>query len=211
MHPFACKSIGRIFIISPFARVLVSHWSGTVEIRRCFGAGEECVRSQAAGGQSPGARPVARCIRFTSQHDAIAYLRNFVLKPDEISRLRALLAEEIFHVHRLSDHQVAEKIAARLAQRDLCAIQWVSRTAPPTLVSSRRAAEYISSPQLSPAIPSPRVRTPVPPVPPEVNPLDEIDHDAQATTLEVASRNGVPFCEVCERARLNRNKTTQAS
>jgi hypothetical protein len=211
VHPSTYESIRRIFIIAPFTKVLVSHWPRTVEIRRCFGAGEECARSQVAGGQPLGSRPVAQCIRFTSRDDAVTYLRNFVLKADEISRLRSLLAEEIFHVHRLSDHQVAEKIAARLAQRDLCAIQWVSRTAPPTLVSSRRAAEYISSPQLSPAIPSPRVRTPVPPVPPEVNPLDEIDHDAQATTLEVASRNGVPFCEVCERARLNRNKTTQAS
>jgi hypothetical protein len=211
MHSFVCESIGRIFIIAPFAKVSVSHWSGTVEIRRCFGAGEECVRSQTAGGQSLGSRPVARCIRFTSRDDAIAYLRNFVLRPDEISRLRALLAEEIFHVHRLSDHQVAEKIAARLAQRSLCAIQLVSRTAPPTLVSSKRAAEYISSPQLSPAILPPRVRIPIPPVPPEVNPLDETDHDAQAATLVVASRNGVPFCEACERARLNRGKTALAS
>jgi hypothetical protein len=169
------------------------------------------VRSQAVGAQPPGSHHVAQCIRFTSRDDAVAYLRNFVLKPDEISRLRSLLAEEIFHLHRLSDHQVADEIAARLAQRSLCAMPLVSRTAPPTAVSSRRGAEYIPSPQLPPAIPPPRVRIPTPPAPPEINPLDETDHDAQAATLEVASRNGVPFCEVCERARLNREKAALAS
>jgi hypothetical protein len=210
MCSFACESIRRNFIIGPFAKVLVSHCSGRVEIRRCFGAGKECVRSQAAGGQAPGSRPVAQCIRFASRDDAVSYMRNFVLKPDEISRLRALLADEIFHVHRLSDHRVADEIAARLAQRCLCAMPLVSRTAPPTAVSSRRAAEYIPSPQLSPAILPPRVRIPILPAPPEINPLDETDHDAQAATLEAASLNGVPFCEVCERARLNREKAVLA-
>jgi hypothetical protein len=37
-----------------------------------------------------------------------------------------------------------------------------------------------------------------------MNPLDEADHDAQAVTLEAASRDSVPFCAVCEKARLNR-------
>lgn len=189
----------------------MSHWSETVEIGRCFGAGEECARSQPVGEKPIGSRPVARCIRFTSREDAAAYLRNFVSKPDEISRLRSLIAEEIFHVHRFSDNEVVEQIAVRLAQHTLCLIQVSPRPTPPTVVFSTPAVEYIQSPKLAPAIPPPRVRTPVPPAPPEINPLDETDHDAQAATLEVASRNGVPFCEACERARLKRNKTAMVT
>jgi hypothetical protein len=163
------------------------------------------------GGKPTGSRPVARCISFSSRDDAVAYLRYFVLKSDQISRLRALLTDEIYNVQRLSDHEVAEQIAARLVQRRLCAIQRVVSTSPPPFVSSKRAAEYTPSRQLASPIPSPQVRTPIPPPPVEINPLDEIDHDAQAATLVVASRKGVPFCEACEKARLTRIKTTLAS
>jgi hypothetical protein len=189
----------------------MSQRSGAIEIRRCFDAGEEYLRSQAREGQSIGSRPVSRCIRFTSRDDAAAYLRNFVLKPDEISRVRSLLGEETFHVHRYSDQEVVEQIATALAQRRLFAIQLVFGTAPPAVVSSKRTVEYIPSRQIPPAIPPRRVREPILPAPPEINPLDKTDHDAQAATLEVASQNGVPFCEECGKARLNRIKTALAS
>ena len=194
--------------MDPFASVLLP---GTVEIRRCFGFGERCMRFQADGQSDVRPEGVVKCIIFANRDNAIDYLRQFVLNVDVTSRLRSLLGEESFNVWRLSDHQVVEQIAMRLAQRTLCVVPPATRAVAMTSASglSKRAIEYHSNAQSPSAVAvlahaqTPQIQPPS--KLPEMNPLDEVDHDKQAATLEAASRDGLPFCEACEKARFKRS------
>jgi hypothetical protein len=203
-HRLPLRSIERIFTIYPFVKVLLPLGADTVEIRRCFGGGETCSKFRASGKSDVRPEGMRRCATFANRDNAIAYLRRCGLNPDAIAEFRSLLVEETDNVWRLNDHQVVEQIAVRLAQRALCVIPPTARPATALAPAAERTKHDVDipSPQLSPTvIVLPKVRTPQPPQePPEMNPLDEADHDAQAATLEAASRGGVPFCAVCEKA-----------
>ena len=118
-----------------------------------------------------------------------------------MSQLRALLGQESLSVWRLSDHEVIRQCAAWLVQGRLC----VARAK--TAVALRRWVIASARGRVDAEAPPPSgARTPQPAAvqpPPEANPLDRVDHDDQAMVLESAARDGVPFCEECEKARRN--------
>jgi hypothetical protein len=169
------------------------------------------MRFQADGQSDVRPEGKIKCITFTNRGNAIGYLRQFVLNADVTSSLRSLLGEESFNVWRLSDHQVVEQIAMRLAQHTLCVIPPATRAVAMTsaVSLSKHAIEYHPIPQ-SPSAVAVLAHEQTPQLQPlsklpELNPLDEVDHDKQAATLEAASRDGLPFCEACEKARFKRS------
>jgi len=192
--------------------VLLQKWPNTIEIRRWYEASEIYGYSQTAGISFPPLEGARDCVMFFSREDAVAYLRRIPLRQDDISRLRSLLAGEFWGVYRLSDHEVIDQVAVRLAQRTLSLVETAVRqeSVSYSAVPEPRRQEMPQRPTPQP----PRVGTPSPAPsqpPPEANPLDEIDHDAQAVTLEAAAQGGVPFCAECEKARRNREAAAKAT
>lgn len=116
-----------------------------------------------------------------------------------IYKLRAAAAESGQHdVHRLDDWAVvtvsAWRLLGLLEQREpvLRPIRKAERVQKPPEPAAKKKPQ---------AEPKPRVRASTPA---EAETFDNVDQDAQAQTLEVASEDGVPFCEECEKARLKR-------
>ena len=171
----------------------------TMEIRHCDGLHGSCSRRTADVEGATGSEDRRQCTSFFNHDDVIAYLRHFLDEPQVLSQLRALLGQESFSVSRLSDHEVIRQCAARMVQGPLCVFR--AQTAVvlrPWVIASARGRVDAQAP------PSSRARTPRPAavqLSPEANPLDRVDHDAQAKVLESAAREGVPFCEECEKAR----------
>lgn len=136
-----------------------------------------------------------------------------VLEPGEeqVRKLRHLLAAATGadKVWRLSDHQVIDEVADKLANRQLVLfkkVRSVDAKAPAT--ASAPAAPAVAAAGASPTTtsikrrPSPVAAPPAQPAPapPQTAPMSaSLDQDAQATTLRLAAKDGTPFCEVCER------------
>ena len=180
-------------------KINIHHFGETMEIRHCDGLRGSCSRWTAGAKRDSGSADGSQCLSFFSNEDATAYLRRFLCEPQVMSHLRALLGQESFSVWRSSDHEVIRQCALWLVQGRLCVVR--AETAVvlrPWVITNVRARADAEAPQPS------RARSPQPAAlqpPPEANPLDRVDHDAQAMALENAARDGVPFCEECEKAR----------
>lgn len=142
--------------------------------------------------------PAQRRLAFSGQEDAALYLRQFLHRPEVMVQLRALLSAEAGPVWRLGDHDVVDQCAAALMHGRLCVVRTQTVVAP-----SRRAASAAGPREVAAGVsrrPAPAPPPEAPPPAPEVNPLDALDHDRQAEVLESAARDGVPFCEECQKA-----------
>lgn len=131
--------------------------------------------------------------------------RQFMAAHVEVApRLRQLLAcEGDAGVFRLSDHQVLDGVASMLANRELGLVKKV-------LTAQAKARHQIhsvgaggaSAEAVSPSSLRSRHETAAEPLSePVVNDVDfeSVDQDIQAATLRLAAVDGVPFCEVCEK------------
>jgi hypothetical protein len=135
-----------------------------------------------------------------------------------VQSMRSLLALDAgVDVARLTDHEVLERVAVRLAQRDLLvAIKGGLEPGsgpPPASASSSSSATGATAPaqptRSASAVTPSALRSggasPAPAVAPAAPPEDEaLDQDAQAATLRQAAADGVPFCEVCEQLKAQR-------
>ena len=177
----------------------------TAILRPCDAFYRGCARRATVAGEGVfGPEGEPRCLCFRSREDARTYLRRFTGRPDVVRQLRAILGQESFSVGRLADHEVVDQCAARLAQRRLCVVlaeAAVASTHQATGIA-RRDVVRAAPPPSRPAAPRPAAGRPqaVAQPPAQADPLARIDHDAQAAVLVRAARDGVPFCEECEKA-----------
>jgi hypothetical protein len=135
--------------------------------------------------------------------------------------MRSLLALDAgVDVARLTDHEVLERVAVRLAQRDLVVAmkgRLEPGSGPPPAASSSSSSSSSGAGAAAPSLParSPGAVTPsalrsggaspTPAAAPAAAPEDEgLDQEAQAATLQQAAADGVPFCEVCEQLKAQR-------
>jgi hypothetical protein len=146
--------------------------------------------------------------------DGVSHARHFLqAHDDQVHKLRQMLAfDGAGDVSRQTDHQILDRVAARLAHREWVLAKkvlteeakqrYVPRGAPLPLAA---ASSAISPSSLKPrADDAPVVATEV--IEPEFKPVDQ---DAQAATLRLAAVDGVPFCAVCEQARREREALTR--
>lgn len=124
---------------------------------------------------------------------------------DTLSCLRGLLVPYQHDLFRLRDAQVVTAVASLLAQQRL--VLYEGTRALQTIGSAGAAPVAKAPPRLAPTAPPPRAGARAPSPPPAVAPqadtgLEDVAQDEQAATLIAAAREGVPFCEICEKARL---------
>jgi hypothetical protein len=103
-------------------------------------------------------------------------------------------------VSRLTDHEVVDHVTIKLAQRQWMLFRQVLTAKYPS--PARGVKVPASSSALSPS--ALWGRAPAAVAPPQVEPVSKPDYafvqqGAQAATLRRAARDGVPFCEVCEK------------
>jgi hypothetical protein len=134
------------------------------------------------------------------------YLNGLLNEVGLVGQLRHLLAmESKLPVSRLNDAQVLDAVATLLADR-----HWVVRqkalTTAARIKNAQRQASAASGTDSTPAVSPSRLRGPTEAAPatqaapaPEAD-FAHIDHDAQAATLAMAAKQGVPFCEMCAAA-----------
>jgi len=109
-----------------------------------------------------------------------------------MASLRAIVGEYLQgDVHRLNDRLVTELIASALDNGILRIMERVQR-----VISGGQPRPYEEPREENDDWPRP---APVPERPPKPDHPDEIG--SQASTLIAAARDGVPFCEECEKAK----------
>jgi hypothetical protein len=132
-------------------------------------------------------RPTTESLRF-DRHTARRLLRVAMGDRAAMRRLRSLLAARVpfERVSRLTDAEVIEELAARVGMHDL---HVYAEPIPRPQVVLEHVAEVDDA--LAPL----SLRETEEPVD------DRIDAEAQAAVMRDAAKDGVPFCEECEKAR----------
>lgn len=148
--------------------------------------------------------------------EAQSYLRRNCTRPSAIGELRQLAAEGRQNASALSDEEVLAAIGRQLANGRLILVSGASTppatgggtdaaAVPQPSAPPRRPPTMAPSSVLPPPRPAP-VPSPVAAAPEE---FADVEQDSQAATLEQAADSGVPFCEVCEKAKAEaREKAT---
>jgi hypothetical protein len=155
---------------------------------------------------------------FRNVDDARQTLSRIVRWPDDMTKIRSLVVVDGWiAANRLSDHQVLDRAAALLAQRQVVLARKVAGALPgkkdEEKEKERPRPSMSSGPALSPSMliareAQARSPLPAPSAPPVEADLPAIDQDAQAAVLRQAAADGVPFCEECEK--LKREKAARA-
>ena len=135
--------------------------------------------------------------------DALVRLRTALLDVRDVTGLRTLLAETLgIPGHLVGDHDVVTLAAEELVRGRLRIIRHKTTfdlPAPTAGAGPPRRRAPPPPPREKPAAP-PRSRpAPRQPAPTGPDPIQFLDQDAQAATLEAAAASGVPFCEECAR------------
>ena len=112
--------------------------------------------------------------------------------------LRSIAVQDNLMSFQLDDHQVVDQVAALVARRALCLLGSVV-VRPFRPVGGRAAPQPT---EMAPVAPGPlrsirSQRT----SDRELSELETVHHAQQAAVLVEAARDGVPFCEMCEKAR----------
>jgi hypothetical protein len=155
---------------------------------------------------------------FRNVDDARQTLSRIVRWPDDLTKIRSLVVVDGWiAANRLSDHQVLDRAAALLVQRQVVLARKVVGALPgkkdEEKEKERPRPSMSSGPALSPSMliareAQARSPLPAPSAPPVEADLPAIDQDAQAAVLRHAAADGVPFCEECEK--LKREEAARA-
>jgi hypothetical protein len=136
---------------------------------------------------------------------------------EQAQALRQLLTGEAeADVWRLSDHQVIDRVAYKLAQSRWILFKLVlTAAARAKYVWRNTPGQHAIRDQAASTV---HVKARQADAPPRQlaaaaveSDFESVDQDAQAATLRLAAVNGVPFCAVCERARLAREARLAAA
>jgi hypothetical protein len=141
-----------------------------------------------------------RCLAINRPEAAADWLRASVTQGDEIMILRQLALEGVRPVACLSSHDIVDEVAEKVARRDFCLL--VSERLISGLEIQPRAAAPAPAAGVTPSMLRPSSAAAAAPAEaPASEFTDDINQALQAATLEQAARDGVPFCEECEKAR----------
>jgi len=189
---------------------------GIAALRRCDESSSACPFRKEADVDAGDDVTRLRCLD-AGRRDALAErLHGCLGHADDMNALRRIAARDDPSSLQLEDREVVELVAALVARRALCAlgamITQAASFAGREDGSAQRYTGTAAQPAPPPRPPDPapprtRPRPPVdlPPPAPEAGDMAEgVDPARQATVLKDASRDGVPFCEVCEKARQER-------
>jgi hypothetical protein len=186
--------------MSSFSRLLSSCVDEWAAFHTCPESAPQCpFRSNPKASESEDRR--LRCVRFATADAAATRLQGMAGHAGHMVTLRQLVSKTPGPLAWMSDHHVIALVAQMVVSRRLCLLaeSRVARGAELT------AAAAPPPPRLAGVTPS-RLRAPRPetaifpsPIVPEFT--QDLNQAAQAAALELAAASGVPFCEVCEKAR----------
>lgn len=189
---------------------------GVAELRRCHEPASACPLRKEGVSTSADENSRLRCLDIGPRESVAERLRGCLSNADDMKTLRRIVLEENLMSFQMNDLQVVEQVAALVARRALCVVGAL----PTRPVSPAREGGFASrptgTPSRPPAVATARVTEPAPPRtgprPAPAAPVVEegdmaaADPAPQATVLKDAARDGVPFCEVCEKARHEREE-----
>ncbi len=193
---------------------------GIAALRRCDERPSACPFRQAREADAGDDVTRLRCLDIGGR-DAIAERLHACLgHADDMNALRRIAARDNPSSLQMEDRDVIELVAALVARQALCALGAMI-TQPASFAgreegSSQRYTGTKAQPAPPPRPPDPapprtRPRPPAEAPAPEAGDMAEgVDPARQATVLKDASRDGVPFCAVCEKARQERERQHQA-
>jgi hypothetical protein len=170
------------------------------EVRRCLETTASCPFRAPRDASLDPEDVHLRCLALDNADAAADWLRSAATSADDMLALRELVAADPRATAWLSNHQVIQEVGYRVARRELCllAAQRVARASqiqPGTATAS--PSPGVTPSQLRPAA----AEAPHVEAVPELDDLNDLNQAAQAAALEEAAREGVPFCEECEKAR----------
>jgi hypothetical protein len=143
-----------------------------------------------------------RCQRIDQTASAAGWLAASMTHTDDMTLMRQIVAEDGWTIAWLSDAQVVDLVAAKVARRDLCLLV-AERTASGARMSGlarvMAAAGIAETPSMLRSRPD--SDDPRQAVAAMSEFADDMDQAMQAAVLQEAARDGVPFCEMCEKAR----------
>lgn len=134
-----------------------------------------------------------RYVESLDQGEAEGFLRPHKSDYGFLFELRELLSRTD-PVHRMTDEQVIETIACRLATRELLLRVTERHWEGDPGGNEKSEKQSVPEPVHGPSTPSPKVEEP------EQSFFDS-SHDgaAQAAALQAAAESGIPFCQECEK------------
>jgi hypothetical protein len=180
--------------------LLGSNPLGRFELRRCHETAADCPFRTADDATVALEDGRLRCLALDNADAAADRLRSAATSSDDMAALRHIVATDPRASAWLSNDQVVQEVGYRIARRELCLLTSL-RVARAALVQPGTAATSPSSgitpSQLRPAA----AETPIVAAAPALDDVTNLNQAAQAQALESAARDGVPFCEECEKAR----------
>jgi hypothetical protein len=186
-------------------RRLRSSLFGGFELRVCSEPASGC-SFRSPEGHLPSNGGLVRCLPVDRRDLVLELLRGAVTQDDDMQTLRSLVAGEVRAVSWLSNHQVIERIAETVVRRHLCLLVTdVPMTGAASTVSVAPRPP-LPSMGITPSALKSRPDADISAATmPEIAELTKSMNQAlQAATLQEAARRGTPFCEVCEKARQER-------
>ena len=186
-------------------RLALSQAPRRIEIR----TSDDPPRARADAGEAAPSAAEA-LIDLTDAFQAHAFLQQHCAESHALPGLRDFLADEGLAIQRLHDTEVLQQLAARLAGGRLIAVAIEPVRSTPHVATARRASIFSNRRNEADATESPLRSGPqtarakrgrpadssADAAPADEN--DDVDQDAQATTLVIAAKDGTPFCAICE-------------
>ncbi|NWE48976.1 hypothetical protein HX857_24575 [Pseudomonas gingeri] len=135
-----------------------------------------------------------------------SFVRRYFQGPGEVHRVRTLLSGQLPVTHFLADEEVLRQLSRRLQSGTLCAYLLARQPTAPIRQpgSAAGAAARPPAPRPTGPAPVPRTQIELATVVPVSRESVDAAQDVEAAMLEEAARSATPFCEECERARLQR-------
>ena len=185
----------------PFAHgVLSSSIEQRTELWACQDSPSSCPYRDEGGEEAAGRR--FRCLALETPAAATELLLGAVGYASDISLLRGVLSKDPRALRTMTDSHVINRVAELIASRRLCLVTEVG--APRRTSSGAPSAR--PRPRSTAVTPSRLAERASPAVTPSAAPAesefaDEVNQALQASALEDAAASGVPFCEVCDKAK----------
>ena len=181
--------------------LLRSSLFGPLQLRRCLEWPDACPLRRDDDERAPDDVRY-RCLSIDQTASAADWLAASMTHTDDMTRMRQIVAEDGWTIAWLSDAQVVDIVARKVARRDLCLLvseRIASGARMSGLARVMAAAAVAETPSMlrsRPDLDDPRQT-----IAAMSEFADDMDQAMQAGVLEEAARDGVPFCEVCEKAR----------
>ena len=182
---------------------------GVLELRKCAEAPTACPARLQADGATPSLGTRMRCLAIDRAETAADWLRPSVTHAGDMAALRQIVTGETRSVG-LSNHQVIELVAQKIARRDLCLL--VSTLLATGIQVQPREAPRAAASGVTPSMLRSSGDSHVPeiPVPSIAEFAEDVNQALQAAALQHAAAAGKPLCEVCKKMKRELAGTSSA-